>query len=76
MFINALIKVANIISKIGSANLSAAVVREIPLVLKISQFQRQQMMQSLNPKADTYELGRKMIKSLLFMLEKEEYLQI
>lgn len=76
MFVDALIKVTRQIDQQGVEGVHSKrrqdIAKETPLVLKINQFERQQMMNSLNPASETYQQGQKIIRSLLIMIEKEQ----
>lgn len=72
LFIDALLKVTKQIQNATSRKPAEEDVSTlIPLPLKINQYERQHIMNSLNPSCPTYEQGQNVIKSLLIMMDKQ-----
>lgn len=75
MFIDALLKVTHQIQEGGHGSQKKQDGEDlqdlIPLPLKINAYERQHIMNSLNPECPTYEQGQNVIKSLLIMMDKE-----
>jgi len=72
IFIHALIKVIQQIDKTGgtAANTDRKLVKLIPLPLKINQFERQHIMNALNPQSQNYEKGQRILSSLLTIMDR------